>query len=158
MAALMSAPLRQQHESMRKCMAELKKHLNPFLLAQNAKEARQHLTVLFGELGKHLQQEAHDLYPALSAMDVPGVKATSERFGAEMKHILPRFAEFNRRWPDAAAIRANASQFLKEAEGMLTWLDRRFTAENAELYPLLDKLDIDAMGIIASPESKASGM
>ena len=41
-------------------MAEVKKNLNPFLVAQHATEVRQGLTQLFGELGRHLQAEAKD--------------------------------------------------------------------------------------------------
>ena len=152
--ALKSAPLRQQHESLRKCMAEVKKNLNPFLVAQHATEVRQGLTQLFGELGRHLQTEAKTLYPELEAVDNASIKATAARFGLEMKQTLPRLAEFNKRWPNANEIRSNATQFLKEADGMLKWLERRFTAENNELYPLLDKLDIEAMGTLNNPELK----
>lgn len=152
--ALKSAPLRQQHEALRKCMADIKKNLNPFLLAQHANEVRQGLTQLFGELGRHLQAEAKDLYPELEAVDNPATKATAARFGLEMKQTLPRLAEFNKRWPNANEIRSNATQFLKEADGMLKWLERRLTAENHDLYPLLDKLDIEAMGTVNNPELK----
>lgn len=154
MAALKTAPLRQQHEIMRQHMAALKKHLNPFLLAQNATEVRNTLNKLFAEFGKHLQQEGKDLYPALSASSDSKVKAVADKFGLEMKQTLPRLAEFNRRWPDGPAIRSNASQFLKEADGMTKWLDRRFAAENAELYPLLDKTDVDQLGDLTASDLK----
>lgn len=151
---LKSAPLRQQHESLRRCITELKKNLNPFLVAQHATEVRQGLTQLFGELGRHLQAEAKDLYPTLEALDDPATKAVAARFGAEMKQTLPRLAEFNKRWPNANEIRANATQFLKEADGMLKWLENRITAENNTLYPLLDKLDIAALSSLSNPELK----
>ena len=154
MAALKTAPLRQQHEALRQHMAELKKHLNPFLLTQNATEVRATLTRLFGEFGKHLQQEAKDLYPSLSASEDPNIRAIAERFGLEMKQTLPRMAEFNRNWPDAASIRRNAGQFLKEADGMTKWLERRISAENAELYPLLDKMDVDKLGDLTGSDLK----
>lgn len=154
MAALRTAPLRQQHEAMRQQMAALKKHLNPFLLTQNATEVRNTLNKLFAEFGKHLQQEGKDLYPALSASADAKVKAVADKFGQEMKQTLPRMAEFNRRWPDGAAIRSNASQFLKEADGMTKWLDRRFAAENAELYPLLDKTDVEQLGDLTASDLK----
>jgi hemerythrin-like domain-containing protein len=153
MSALKSAPFRQQHESMRKCMADIKKHLNPFLLAQNADEVRRGLTQLFGELGKHLQQEAKDLYPALETTEDPAAQAVAARFGAEMKHQLPKLAEFNRRWT-AAAIRSQATQFLKEADGVFGWLEQRIGAENAQLYPLLDKQDLASMASLNNPELK----
>lgn len=154
MAALKTAPLRQQHDALRQHMAALKKHLNPFLLAQNATEVRATLTRLFAELGKHLQQEAKDLYPVLAASTDPNTKAVAERFSLEMKQTLPRLAEFNRHWPDAASIRANASQFLKEVDGMTKWLERRMAAENAELYPLLDKSDVAQLGDLTGSDLK----
>lgn len=154
MAALKTAPLRQQHEALRQLMAELKKNLNPFLLAQHATEVRATLTRLLGEFGKHLQQEAKDLYPVLADSPDANTKAVAERFGLEMKQTLPRMAEFNRHWPDAAAIRANASQFLKEVDGMTKWLERRIAAENAELYPLLDKTDVAQMGDLTGSDLK----
>lgn len=154
MAALKSAPLRQQHDSLRKCMEGMRKHLNPMLLASNAIEVRQGMTQLFGELGKHLQAEATELYPLLAAESDVSIRQTAERFGLEMKQMLPKLAEFNKRWPTANDIRSNATQFLKEADMVLKWLERRFTAENNSLYPLLDKLDIASMGTVNNPELK----
>ena len=154
MAALKTAPLRQQHEALRQHMAELKKNLNPFLLTQHATEVRATLTRLLGEFGKHLQQEAKNLYPPLAASEDPNTKAIAERFGLEMKQTLPRMAEFNRNWPDAASIRRNAGQFLKEADGMTKWLERRIAAENSELYPLLDKMDVDKLGDLTGSDLK----
>ena len=63
MAALKTALLRQQHEALHQHIAALKKNLNPFLLTQHATEVRATLTRLLGEFGKHLQQEAKELYP-----------------------------------------------------------------------------------------------
>lgn len=156
MAALKTASLRHQHEALRQHMAELKANLNLFLLAQHATEVRATLTRLFGEFGKHLQQEAKDLYPALGASTDVKTKAVAERFSLEMKQTLPRLAEFNRRWPDAATIRSNASQFLKEADGMTQWLERRLSAEHAELYPLLDKMDVDKLGDLTGADLKTA--
>lgn len=154
MAALKTAPLRQQHESIRKCIDGLRKNMNPMLLASNAIEVRQGLTQLLGELGKHLQQEAKDVYPVLAQGEDLAVREVAERFGSEMKQMLPKLAEFNKRWPTANDIRANATQFLKEADGALKWLERRFISENNELYPLVDKLDIANLAATKNPDLK----
>jgi len=154
MAALKTAPLRQQHESIRKTVDKLRKHLNPMLLAGNAIEVRQDLTQLLGELGKHLQQEARDVYPVLAEGEDQAAREVAERFGTEMKQMLPKLAEFNKRWPTANDIRANATQFLKEADAAMKWLERRFIAENNELYPLVDKLDIANLAAIKNPDLK----
>ena len=154
MHALKSAPLRKQHESLRKHITAIKKLLNPLLLAQSAGEARSLMTQLFGELGKHLQQEGKELYPALDEGTDDVAKAAAAKFGLEMKQKLPELAEFNRRWPNSDAIRANGSSFVKDADAILTWLDKRFIAENNELYPLLDKQDAARMAIVNNPELK----
>lgn len=154
MHALKSAPLRKQHESLRKHITAIKKLLNPLLLAQSAGEARSLMTQLFGELGKHLQQEGKELYPALDGGEDEVAKAASSKFGLEMKQKLPQLAEFNRNWPSADAIRANGSTFVKDADAILMWLDKRFIAENNELYPLLDKQDLARMAIVNNPELK----
>ena len=154
MHALKSAPLRKQHESLRKHITAIKKLLNPLLLAQSAGEARSLLTQLFGELGKHLQQEGKELYPALDGGEDEVAKAASSKFGLEMKQKLPQLAEFNRNWPSADAIRANCSTFVKDADAILMWLDKRFIAENNELYPLLDKQDAARMAIVNNPDLK----
>lgn len=154
MQALKSAPLRKQHESLRKHIADIKRLLNPMLLAQSAGEARRLITQLLGELGKHLQQESKELYPALEGDTEPAAKAISARFGLEMKQKLPELAEFNRRWPGADAIRSNGHQFIKEMDPILVWLDKRFIAENNELYPLLDKQDLARMAIVNNPDLK----
>jgi Hemerythrin HHE cation binding domain len=154
MSALKTAPLRQQHESIRKSIDRLKRQLNPMLLASNAIEVRQGLNQLFGEFGKHLQQEAKDVYPVLAEGEDQAARDVAERFGAEMKQMLPKLAEFNKRWPTANDIRANATQFLKEADGALKWLERRFIAENNELYPLVDKLDVANLASTRNPDLK----
>ncbi|MGB4061813.1 MAG: hemerythrin domain-containing protein [Burkholderiaceae bacterium] len=154
MHALKSAPLRKQHESLRKHIAALKRHLNPLLLASNAAEVRTLLTQLLGEFGKHLQQEAKELYPPLDGTEDTGTKATAARFGAEMKQNLPRLAEFNRRWPSADTIRADGSLFIKEAGDIFQWLERRLIAENTELYPLLDRLDGATSAVLNNPDLK----
>lgn len=97
MHALKSAPLRKQHESLRKHIGAIKRRLNPLLLAQSAGEVRTLVTQLFGELGKHLQQEGTDLYPLLVDSGDAVAKAAAAQFGLEMKQKLPELAEFNRR-------------------------------------------------------------
>ena len=154
MHALKSAPLRKQHESLRKHIAAIKKLLNPLLLVQSAGDVRSLMTQLLGELGKHLQQESKELYPALEQGADEAAKAVSARFGLEMKQQLPILAEFNRRWPSADAIRANGTLFMKEIDPLLVWLDKRFVSENNELYPLLDKQDLSRMAIADNPELK----
>jgi len=156
MHALKSAPLRRQHESLRKHIASIKKHLNPLLLPTNAAEVRSLLTQLLGELGKHLQQETKDLYPTIQNSEQPTFKVVSERFGLEMKENLPRLAEFNRRWPSAEAIRTHGTLFIKDADSILTWLDRRLIAENNELFPLLDKIDGATTAELSNPDMKIS--
>lgn len=154
MAALKSAPLRQQHESLRKCIDGIRKNLSPLVLASNAIEVRQGMTQLFGELGKHLQQESKEVYPTLAEGEDQAARQVAERFGLEMKQMLPSLAEFNKRWPNANEIRANATQFLKEADGVFKWLERRFIDENNQLYPLLDKLDVANLAATNNPELK----
>ena len=100
------------------------------------------------------QQESKELYPALEGDTEPAAKAISARFGLEMKQKLPELAEFNRRWPGADAIRSNGHQFIKEMDPILVWLDKRFIAENNELYPLLDKQDLARMAIVNNPDLK----
>jgi hypothetical protein len=113
----------------------------PFAAARQRKEVRLQLTQLFGELAQYLQATGKDLYPALAETPDPAARAEAARFSAEFKQMLPRLAEFNRRWSSAEAIRVQASAFLKEANELLTWLERRFAAESSGLLPLLDRLD-----------------
>lgn len=154
MHALKSAPLRTQHEMLRKHLSAIKKHLNPLVLPSNAAEVRSLLTVLLGELGKHLQYEAQHMYPPLDAAADPSTQATAARFGTEMKAQLPQLAAFNRRWPNATAIRAESSLFIKEANTVLPWLERRLIAENNELLPLLDRIDGATSAVLNNPELK----
>jgi len=143
---------------MRKCIDDIRKRLNPLLLPTNAVEVRQNLTQLFGELGRHLKLEGTDLYPPLAEGDDLAARQLAERYGLEMKQMLPRLAEFNRRWPSATDIRAHGTQFMKEADATLKWLERRFTSENSDLYPLLDKLDVANLVISPNPELKIASI
>lgn len=156
MHALKSAPLRSQHESIRKHIGAIKKKLDPLLIAHNADAIRTLVTQLLGELGKHLQQEAKDLYPMLADSSDEATKATAAQYALEMQQKLPEVAEFNRRWPSADAIRNNGAAFIKEGEPLLMWLERRLISEGAELYPLLDKQDVAHMAIANNPDLKIS--
>jgi len=146
MTALKSAVIRQRHDAMRKCTESIRKHFNPLLLPANSKEVRYQLTQLFGDLAQHLRSLNQDVYPSITQSADAAVRAHGELMAAELRQMLPRLAEFNRRWSSPDSIRAQASVFIKEAGEVLSWLERRFETESSKLLPALDQQELSATG------------
>jgi hypothetical protein len=110
--------------------------------APGAEEVRGLLATLSGKLMVHLQMEDRSLYPALLGSPDPEVRGGVARFQAEMGSLRQRAGLFFGRWLRTAAIEREPDAFSAELRPLLHALAGRIAAEDAELYPLAERLDV----------------
>lgn len=126
---------RQQHEEILAIVGEL----NDQLKAQaDAQVLRTVLSNLAGKLNFHLAMEDKALYPRIMKADAKA-NAMATKFMDEMGSLGEVFTAYNTKW-QATAIRKDPAGFAAETRKVFTALGKRIARENAELYPLADKL------------------
>ena len=126
---------RQQHDEILEMVGEL----NTKLKARgDAQDLRGALSNLAGKLNFHLAMEDKALYPRLMKIDAQASKMAG-RFMEEMGGLAEVFSTYNAKW-QVSAIRSDPEGFAAETRKVFTALGKRIARENAELYPLADKL------------------
>jgi hypothetical protein len=139
----MASPLdlyRRQHRELRDAMKRLGATDRRSLAAPaGAGEARGRLADLSGKLLVHLQMEDGSLYPELLRSARAEVRATAARFQAEMGALRGVADDAFRRWLRPDAIQQAPDAFLAEQRSLLHALAARIDAEEAELYPLVER-------------------
>lgn len=94
-------------------------------------------------LTNHLINEDWLLYPRLAASPNPRIAETAERFMREMGGLLENVQLWMAIWtPDA--ITQHWAAFRSETEALLDTLSVRIVRENRELYPLLERIEMEA--------------
>lgn len=126
---------RQQHEEILGIVGELNAKLKE---KADAQELRGVLSNLAGKLNFHLALEDKALYPRIMKADAKA-NAMATKFMEEMGNLGDSFAAYNNKW-QATAIRKDPEGFAAETRKVFTALGKRIARENAELYPLADKL------------------
>ena len=126
---------RQQHDEILEMVGEL----NTKLKARgDAQDLRGALSNLAGKLNFHLAMEDKALYPRLMKLDAQASKMAG-RFMEEMGGLAEVFSTYNAKW-QVSAIRSDPEGFAAETRKVFTALGKRIARENAELYPLADKI------------------
>ena len=126
---------RQQHDEILGIVGELTQHIKTKAEAQ---VMRTSLSSLAGKLNFHLAMEDKALYPRLMNGD-GSAKGVAGRFMQEMGGLGEVFQAYNNRW-QVSAIRKDPEGFAAETHKVFQALGKRIARENAELYPLADKL------------------
>lgn len=129
---------RKQHQEILAVVESIEALLNPATLAAKAVEARALLSSLLGKLSIHLAMEDKSLYPRLEQHALPEVRDTAKKFSAEMGGMKPLFADFGKKWADAA-IKADGAAFCAETKTLFAALRERVQRENSLLYRLADE-------------------
>lgn len=137
---------RAQHAVLVGIVTEMSALLDVELLAQDASRVRRLLSSLTGKLIVHLAIEDQSLYPVLLDGDDQKAKALAQQFKDEMSVIKAAFEKYVKKWPTAAAIQAEAAEFVRDTQVVFAALKERVEKENNELYPMIDSV----------PESKAA--
>lgn len=126
---------RQQHEEILGIVGELNAKLKA---KADAQELRGVLSNLAGKLNFHLALEDKALYPRIMKADAKA-NAMATKFMEEMGNLGDTFTAYNSKW-QVTAIRKDPDGFAAETRKVFTALGKRIARENAELYPLADKL------------------
>ena len=129
---------REMHAELVTLAGEIGARLDPAALAADAGPARSLLSTLIGKLTIHLAMEDKSLYPQLKSHPDPEVRASAERFDAEMAAMAPAVLAFGQRWTEAA-IREDAAVFCEETRKLFAVLADRIKRENTQLYDLADR-------------------
>ncbi len=132
---------RQQHNEILVLAKELQTHLSVAALSTDATEARRCLGSLMGKLSLHLAAEDKVLYPELAANKDVTVSEMARRFSVEMMSTATQVTAYSNKWPTPTAIKANATDFVKETKQVLGILADRIKRENLELYAVADLVE-----------------
>lgn len=130
----------EQHAQITHLVQELRRHLVPKALAVDASAARQVLSLLSGKLSVHLAAEDRLLYPEVLHCADPDIRAVGQSFLEAMGPISQLFRSYSIRWGSQGAIQSNPEAFVSETRAMLNHIEERIRREEAELYPLVEKL------------------
>ncbi len=130
---------RKQHVDIMAAANDLAALLDPARLVADAAKARNMLSALFGKLTIHLAMEDKSLYPRLVAHADPAVSKMAKAYAGEMSNLAPVIADFGKKWSESE-IRTHAAAFCTETKHLFDVLKKRIARENAELYPLADKV------------------
>jgi len=127
---------RQQHDEILAIVGELNDQLKAKAEAQVLRGV---LSNLAGKLNFHLAMEDKALYPRILKQEGKAAQALATKFMDEMGGLGEVFLAYNSKW-QASAIRNDPAGFAAETRKVFTALGKRIARENAELYPLADKV------------------
>jgi hemerythrin-like domain-containing protein len=118
----------------------VERRLDPVGVAADAAPVAADLVRLFGKFSVHLAVEDKSLYPRLTRDGDPTLRGLATRFQDEMGGLTQRFEAYRKRWPGPLAIAKDPQGFVAETKAILDQLKNRISRENAELYPLAERL------------------
>lgn len=102
-------------------------------------QVRALLTELSGKLLVHLAMEDRSLYPHLLRSPEAEVRATAARFQEQLGSLRTAADAFFRRWLRPGALERAPDAFSAELRPLLHQLTERIAAEDAELFPLVER-------------------
>jgi hypothetical protein len=130
-----------QHAEIVRLAGELLALLDPAALAADPTMARRALATLGGRLRIHAAMENEALYPRLFGCGVPDVERKARELYDSFGGLYEQFTQHARKWSEAAAIARTPAAFADETASILARLRQRIAREDAELYPMADRLD-----------------
>lgn len=108
-------------------------------LKADAAVLRKLLSNLAGKVNFHLAMEDEALYPRLMESSDTATRSRASKFKTEMGGLGQAFADYNNKW-QLTAIRSDPEGFADATRKVFGALAKRIERENAELYPLADKV------------------
>lgn len=128
--------LRSQHTEILEAVGELTKNIKA---QADAAVLRKQLSSLAGKLNFHLAMEDKGLYPRLMDMKEGEAKEVATRFKTEMGGLSGAFTSYSNKW-EVSAIRQDPTGFANDSHAVFSALGKRIARENADLYPLADRV------------------
>ena len=132
--------LRKQHEDIEIIAKELLHDSRNIQNWDDAKLVHRKLLRLDSLLTTHLNSEDYFLYPEMVSSDDYEASTVATRFATEMGGLASRYNAFKIRWTSAEQLQINPIGFQSELRTILAALFLRIKMENAELFPLADRL------------------
>ena len=130
----------RQHRELRRSVEWLAGvEIGALATAAGQGEVRRRLAELSGKLLVHLQMEDGSLYPEMLRSPSADVRATAVRFQSEMGALRRSADEAFRRWLRRDALSQAPERFLADRRTLFHALHSRIDAEEAELYPLVER-------------------
>jgi hypothetical protein len=96
------------------------------------------LSVLAGQVHRHVALEEQALYPRLLGRRGTRAELVAGQFLNEMEHLAPVFARYAANW-QAAAIQSDLAGFANDTRRVFSALAHRMSREACELFPLADQ-------------------
>lgn len=132
--------LRRQHDALANLADQLRAAIKTCKTELDAQDCARKLDNLTGVLALHTAGEDHALYPQMMASNDPLTAETAHRFAREMGGLAAAYKEYHRKWRMEGAIFADIEGFRIESEIVCNALAYRTAREEAELYPLADRI------------------
>lgn len=129
-----------QHIEIERLAADLHRLLDATTLAADPAPARRAMATLTGRLRIHSAMENEALYPRLFTCGDPVVERKARELFDSFGDVYEGLAHHVKRWSEADAIGREPALFADETRVVLSRLRARIARENAELYPLADRL------------------
>lgn len=130
-----------QHAEIERLATDLGRLLDPRALAADPAPARRALATLAGRLRIHSAMENEALYPRLFTCGDPVVERKARELFDSFGDVYDALSAHVKRWSEAETIGRDAATFAEETRGVLGRLRARIAREDAELYPIADRLD-----------------
>lgn len=138
-----TAGFRRQHEELEAAAFELLQGLVPDAPPLDAAEMRRKLARFTGKLKLHAAMEEEALYPRLLHHADQALREKAQQLLDDVGPLYGAYFAFSGRWMQAAAIEEDPAVFRGDLFRVLKLLGKRLRRENAELYPLVDSLELD---------------
>jgi hemerythrin-like domain-containing protein len=130
-----------QHAEIDRMAREILQQLEPAAIARDAAPIRRLLAAFGGRIRIHVAMENEALYPRLLGCGDPAVEAKARELYDSFGGVYDALQQVLARWSETAAITASPQQFVDDVRAAIALLQTRIAREDAELYPLVDRLD-----------------
>jgi len=107
---------------------------------KNARLIAQQVKQLGAVVTLHLAIEDRIVYPAARKSDDERVALLGERYQEEMTGIANAYIRFTSRWSDEKHVSAEPNEFRRAANTVLKEVYQRMRREDAEFYPVIERL------------------
>lgn len=132
---------RIQHQKLLSMLEELRTLLDVSTLATNASRARSLLSQLASALSVHLYLEDTELYPQILNNRDPAIRGKAGAYKDEMGDLMVVFKAYLGSYHSTEQIQAAPVAFVEDTQGIFQALLKRITAEEADLFVMLESVE-----------------
>ena len=134
------ANFQRQHQEIINILEKIESFKSAADVSQNSSAISLNIGFLSGKIMSHLHSEDKFLYPSLFNHPDQVIRATGLRFSKEMGDLAEKFIAYKSKYMVAKNIKDFPENFLRDSSEIFGAIRRRISAEERELYPLLEKV------------------